>query len=479
VTTNPPFLSYYLAPVAALLGSNEILLHLAMLPFLFLLGISVVSLAKRFTSYSVIPMLLVLTSPGILTSMNLMRDVPAVALSTAALAAFIAGSDRKRADFLALASILAGLATLTKYSAAIVFPLLILYLVLKRRPRQLPWLLPGILVFFLWWMHSWILYGEPHPYYLAFGEHPTVPRPLIEKLLAGIVSLGSLLFLQPIVLMLARGKNRLIATVTGLLVPATVLGAFWYNDFDMPGQYAIWLCAGAILIAFWGAASIRATKDYFQKKADEFDRDRVFIVLWFLAPILFSLLFAPFQAVRHILPALAPFAILVFQASPSGSKAISKHLITLCLVLQVAFSIAVQIADYQYAEVYRDFAAKAQEAWGQEGDDIWFVGHWGWQFYASEAGFKQLHGDGTFPSEGDILVWPERVYTGQVFAGEKAFVESLEEIKTVEYPGKLPLRTLNFQGAAFYAVLRTNVPYNFQRLYLERFRVYRVGPSTD
>ena len=40
----------------------------------------------------------------------------------------------------------------------------------------------------------------------------------------------------------------------------------------------------------------------------------------------------------------------------------------------------------------------------------------------------------------------------------------------------LPLRTVNHGGAAFYAVVRNNLPFRFQTLPLEELRVYRVKP---
>ena len=82
-TTNPPFLSYYLAPLAALSDFDESVLHLGMLPFYLVLILGIFWLGRRFTSKPWWVTGFAFLSIPFLVSGNLMRDVPAAALLTA------------------------------------------------------------------------------------------------------------------------------------------------------------------------------------------------------------------------------------------------------------------------------------------------------------------------------------------------------------------------------------------------------------
>ncbi len=123
-TTNPPLLSYVLAPLVAVWGLNEVVLHIPMVVFLLILAVAMVALSVRFTSGSLWPLLFVLSTPAVVVSSNLMRDVPAMALATASVAAFVWGSDRRERRLLALGAMLAGFAMLTKYSSLVLFAIL-------------------------------------------------------------------------------------------------------------------------------------------------------------------------------------------------------------------------------------------------------------------------------------------------------------------------------------------------------------------
>ena len=52
VTTNPPLLSYYLAPFVSIFGYSEIILHLAMMPFLAGILAGCLALSKRIQTMS-------------------------------------------------------------------------------------------------------------------------------------------------------------------------------------------------------------------------------------------------------------------------------------------------------------------------------------------------------------------------------------------------------------------------------------------
>ena len=71
-------------------------------------------------------------------------------------------------------------------------------------------------------------------------------------------------------------------------------------------------------------------------------------------------------------------------------------------------------------------------------------------------------------------MWPRRVFVGRVFAHNKDFLERLQLIDTRDVYSTLPIQTMSFPEASFYAVIRRTVPFVFSREPIETLRVYRV-----
>ena len=201
------------------------------------------------------------------------------------------------------------------------------------------------------------------------------------------------------------------------------------------------------------------------------DRDSMFLLFWSLVFLAFSVSLVPFQAVRHVLGGLVPAVLLCFRTGCEISATARKGLLLLVgghllLALSVAWS------DMEYANVYRDFAREVSQQHPEQ--EIWFLGQWGWHFYAQQSGFRQMHGNRDFPSSRSLVVWPRRVFVGRVFAQNRDFLESLQLIDTRDVYSTLPIQTISFPEASFYAVVRRTVPFVFSRDPIETLRVYRV-----
>jgi hypothetical protein len=373
-------------------------------------------------------------------------------------------------------STLVGLAVLTKYSAIVLFPLLVLYLLFQRRLRLVGWVLPAVSLLLLWCALTWFQYGIAHPYYLLSGAHPASTLGFWDKFWAMLVILGSTLFLLPVLLadVLSRRRWRLLGLALTVAV-ASCLGALAYHGTDLSIQYLFWTFLGAILLVLGCAATLDRGFSLRFWRDNTGRSDLWFLLAWLMTPLLFSLLFAPFQAVRHLLPGLIPLALITFRIW--GDRRVSPRsfkIAAAALSVQIVLGFLVGAADFEYASSYRNFAAHARENWTSDSFETWYVGHWGWKFYADQSGFRQIHGNGEFPSAGDIVLWPRRVHIGNVFSGRQDFTERLELLESIPQQGVLPIRTMNFRGASFYAVIRKNIPYRFQTDELEEWRVYQV-----
>ncbi|NNE08228.1 MAG: hypothetical protein HKN20_06665, partial [Gemmatimonadetes bacterium] len=311
-TWNPPFLSYWLAPVVSLFGYSEPILHAAMLPFLAMLGAGCVVLARRFAGGDNPPAALgvaafVLLSPALMPSVNLMLDVPALALSAAGAALFVTGSDAGSRKRLLTGAALASLAVLTKYSAATVLPALAVYSIsFRRRPDAIA-LIPPITLALLWTWQNFAFHGESHFLHLIGGRTSEAwIRAWPEKGLLAIAIAGSCLFLAPVI---AGRSGRAWGTgiaAGGLAVAAAHL---WFGGW--PGTlFAIGCALGAALLALAMATLLR--------RGDR--RESIFLGTWLLLPFLFSVFFVPFQAVRHFLPWLVPLSLIAWRAAESTNR---------------------------------------------------------------------------------------------------------------------------------------------------------------
>jgi len=476
--SNPPLLNYLLAPVMARFGASEVALHTAMAPFVWLFVAGVWTLARRFTTAPWLAVAFAATSTGIVVSGNVMRDVPAAGLATAAIALFVSGSDRGDRRRLAGGSLLLGLACLTKYSALVLVPVTFGYALLYGRIRQLVWVAIPAACVGLWGVHNHQVYGEWH-LFAQLGRAFNRPGHGWEDNFAAIPAvIGSLVYLAPAVLWHA-GSRRDAALLAGCALAAAVAVGLIeaYTEGGAGLQFQLWNAAGAVLLAGCVVAALRTATDGDDR------RDAAFLSAWLLVPLLFSSLSVPFQAVRHFLPALAPLVLLALRAV--GARGAAPLLVVL-LVVQVVVAFAVARVDAQTAAAYRDFAPVAREraeAAGVAPDArVWFLGHWGWMHYANAAGLRQLHVDGPLPAAGDALVVPRYVDKGRVLPRLPALQERLQQIDEVTIGSAIPLRTVHPAGAGFYALFTgrgpdgpSRVPYRYlPGAPLEVFEIWRV-----
>ncbi len=467
VTTNPPLLSYYLAAPLRWFGYSEAALHLALLPFLLLLVYSTWWLARRFCRQPWLPTLFVLASPAVVVSINLMRDVPAAALTAAAAALAVRGTDRENVGSVLGGAGLLGAAILTKYSAAALLPVLMLYPLGKRRWTLSAALAASLLPLLGWSLWTHHLYGTAHPLFLLAGEHSGGSFGAPDKFFGALAILGSSLLLAPALLLASWNRRRVAGAALSLALAAALSATYYHATVSL--QFGCWVFGGGLLLILAVASPPGSWRD----------PDGFFLLVWLLGPLLFSVFFVPFQAVRHLIPALIPLTLLVFRSFDSIGAHWGRGLLWGLLSLQAGLSMAVAYADYQYADCYRSGASRLQARARQSQTPVWFVGHWGWKLYAQRAGFRQLHANGPAPRQGDWLVWPQRVHIGNAFSGHPGLREHWELVESFPCQSALPVRTMNFQGAAFYAVIRGNSPFAFQDLPLETFRVYRVGGEDE
>jgi len=161
----PPVLPYWLALGIGLFGEHIFLLKLWLFPFLWCFTYSLDVLLRRFargTERFALP--LIVLSPAVLPTVNLMLDIPAAALGLAALAMFMAACDRDDWKRAMLAGLIAGLAMQTKYTGLVATAAILWYGFLTRRKIR-PTIVAGAvaaMIFVAWEGLLLLKYGESH-----------------------------------------------------------------------------------------------------------------------------------------------------------------------------------------------------------------------------------------------------------------------------------------------------------------------------
>lgn len=89
------------------------------------------------------------------------------------------------------------------------------------------------------------------------------------------------------------------------------------------------------------------------------------------------------------------------------------------------------------------------------------------------------------PKKGDIILQPfiATYDMHSVFEGHENILKGLLLLEEKEYYGVIPIKTMNLNGAGFYAIKDAGgiptIPYRlFQDVSLETFHVFRVGELT-
>ncbi len=505
----PPGLLYWWAAGIRLFGPHPVLWKLWLLPISCLLVGSLYALFRRFARGLEMPLVwMTVLAPAFLPSLNLMLDVPALALSLCALTLFLRACDRLGPGWLLGAGLVAGVAMETKYTAFLAPAAMLLYAGIHglRTPGDWKrWL--GLLGFALaatlialnlfWWWEVFIAWrhGESHFYH----EFETSRRDLWQQLaffslpllalLGGVAATLLLLGLAAL-----RRRSWLIGLAGGVLFlgyalvacgSATVSldgAAHWVTFLDLEMDQ---LTLEQILFSLFGLAVVvmlilAATRllrvcrgglwrpSYWQRYRIDW-----FLVLWLGLEVAGYFALTPFGAVRRILGVVVVATMLLGRlAALTGRSPQRRRLVWAVTVATILLGLGFYGVDYRDAWTEKEAAQRAAALIRaqQSQATIWYVGHWGFQFYAEGSGMRPVIPD--WPAyalrRGDWLVVPGPPVEQQQIKLDPQDLELVEELSLSD---ALSLRTVRcFYGTA------TGVPLEHQegpRLTVQIYRARR------
>jgi hypothetical protein len=463
----PPLLFYWCAVALRLFGDNVFLLKMWLLPFALLVGYALWVLARRFARGVELPLvLLTLFSPTFLPSFNLMLDVPAQALGLAAVALFCRACDRDSFVLAALAGIVAGLGMETKYTALLAPAAMLLYAAWLGRLRLWP---AAAMVagqaFLTWEFLMALLYDESHFFLHARasaggGPHLSLLTPLLTNL-GAVGWAGTLLALAGL------GERRwgLVAAGTaGLLAYVGVaclggnlrLNENLFGPFEKPvtvpfehivfgtlgtvglliGGAAVWrLCRPLTTLTRWAERMPRGREEgdgawrlpFFPRPS----RVTLFLLCWLLLEVVGYVVLSPFPAVRRLPGVVVVTTLLLGRLAALTSRSAAARRTLYGVAAYGAFlGLLVYAVDLVEARAEKAAVEEAARRIRAEDDraTIWYVGHWGFQYYAERQGMRAVSAypppDSAIPvpprsafHKGDWLVIPQYRWSGERFAG--------------------------------------------------------------
>ena len=476
VMKNPPLAAYYAAAVTAVFGFGEIVLHLAFLLPALGVVLGTHRLARRFCSRPLLAALLVLVSPVFLVSATAVSsDVAMLCLWVWATVLWVEGLESgSRAKLLGGALLIAA-AALTKYFAVSLLPLLAVYTLVRERRdwRRLLWLLLPLAL--LAGYQVWTQQSYGRGLLLDAASYATLRRELSP---AGLVQaawialcftggcLLPLLFCAPLL-----WSRRVVIAALGAGMAAALASWWWMADLapQAAGVPAWFLALQVSLLALGGVAAIALG---LRELVSTRDPAGLLLAGWLLGTFFFAGFVNWAINGRSILPMTVAAAILVVRRLDSLPVAGRPRRLAWLLLPAALVGVLVAASDSATADAQRSAASRLTAAHRPAQSELWFQGHWGFQYYMERLGARPLNYDGTLLEAGDRMVLP-RNNTNVQRAPLAHAVRTLDVLSIPIEPGFVS--TLDpRRGAGFYYHAMGPLPFAFGPPSPEEFEVVEL-----
>lgn len=482
-TDNPPLTCYYLAVAAAVVGWSEVALHSVMLLPAVAVILGTYRLARRLCRSPMLATLMVLFTPVFLvSSLTVMCDISMLAFWLWAVIFWIEGTQHNKPGWLWLGALLIVLSELSKYFGVCLVPLLGAYSIASKRSwkQWLPCLLVPPLVLVAYHFGTLALYGHS-----SFGR--ALDCAIFTKEQSGWY------FLSPVLIALAFtggcmamatffspflwGKRTLLiqaGAVVVLLIVVLLKGDIWKisglvlaeRKLSVAVQMGLWAMGGWSLVAL----AISEMRRHWSPES-------ILLGLWILGTFIFLALLNWTVNARTALP-MAPAAGLLIARRLNDRKLVDFDSwsagIKISLGAGLLVSLAVLQGDYLLAVATRNNAEQVCEEYKSRLNDLWFQGHWGFQYYMNAAGAKALDFKSSPVKTEDIMAVPSN-NTNILPPSPKSAVM----MEILKMTGPWMVTTCKPEmGAGFYASSFGPLPFVFGAVPPETVSIYLIKPGS-
>jgi|LakMenE01Jun11ns_1017448.scaffolds.fasta_scaffold9957480_3 hypothetical protein len=485
VQQNGPLASYYMALAASLLGWSEVSLHTAFLVPAVASAVGMFYLAKRLCDQPVLSTLIMLLSPAFLVSgTTLMCDVFMMALWLWSVVLWIWSADRHSHGWAILSAVLIGAGIVTKYYATAIIPLLLAYSLFRWhdvRSRVFYLLIPVAMVLAYdqymssLYGHSLLKGASDHAIEMAGAKGSVIYRIAVTLTFMG-GCLAAILFYAP---MLCSRRSLLAAcglcVLAALLLPLFLdLNVTYWSAMTNPQsllfifQFAIFLIGGAGILVLVG-------RDVLIRR----DADSLLLWLWVAGTFIFCSILNWTVNGRSLLPMMPPVSLLLIRGLSPLFKGQSRRSVfwkAVPLGLTAALALNVAWADTWWANSARS-AAQFFDSHGpflDKRDNVYYTGHWGFQFYMDKLGFRALETNQSTLRLGDSVIFP--AYNTNVPLQLLAGAKQVEHHLFPVHPFLATMRS--DMGAGFYSNLGGPLPFVIGPVTPDRYTVLTVSDGT-
>lgn len=449
---NQPHALYWLyAVVFKIAGNSQLALHALMALFTFLAIWGFTKLLRRFpVRHAQLLLFLFVLGPAFIPSQNLMTDIPLLAALLWVSEFFLASLERSTTLKNVSWGLILSIACLIKYTALAMIPVILIILWRTKKWRSgWPLIIP-LAALVGWSIYNLFDYGHVHLLQrsLAGGNWSSVLAKLFNFItILGAVSLFSLTGVKKI-----RGWIwPLVAILVGLICWLWLV--FYDSSWTNLGLRFIFLVSGICVLAQW-----------WQSRSSPDNYPLGLLWWWFVWFGAFTVILAPFMAVRHVLLVLPPVIIFFGLALPS------RLTISLRIVSAVTIIIGLWLAasDWVWADVYRHWVPRLNQQHAPA--TIAYAGHWGFEWYALQAGWQPVSAPTHRPPP-SLLVVPTTAFVvpGQVDYNAYQLLASYSIPST---PLTYIRSTRPWPSGGYYGTDQYGLPWTFTWSPLEKLRVY-------
>jgi hypothetical protein len=218
-------------------------------------------------------------------------------------------------------------------------------------------------------------------------------------------------------------------------------------------------------------ALLAAARSRWPLASEDDARARAMLVAWLVLGALFVIVLSPFVAVRHVLLVLPPLVLLAARPRLVAIETRPRW-ISAAAALTIALGLFLGISDRRWAETYRQAASRHHHD-AARGLRTFFVGHWGWQWHASQAGLIPYEPGVTELRPGDRLIRPRMVDQPSFTPEDRGRLHLLRSDEIP--PSPLDVLRTTTDRLGYYAVWQ-GLPYVLSTAPVEVFEVLEAEP---
>jgi hypothetical protein len=396
----PPVFLYWWAAAERVAGPEPLYAKLWLMPFNLLLVIALHALGRRFTRGLELPFVCTVTlSSAVLPCMNLMLDVPALALGLLAVVLFLRACEAGAPALALAAGLVAALAAQTKYTA-FVAPAVMALSALRSRRYGYAAVAVGVpvLLFVAW--EWWVArqYGASH-FWLGCMQYPPSATTKLRLIQPLVGSLGSGLAAGVPLALAALGRSaRLVGVAAALIGVGFALIAFVPDGgaARLPALSGVLFGVNGVILI--GALAVIAGR-LVRRPADAaapagrvalFSAD-AFLVLWLGLEVAGYFALSPYPAARRVLGVGVVGTLLAFRLAAQTCRA-RPRMIGACVAVNALLGLLSFAVDYAFWHGQQVMARQVAGACRRQasGARVWFFGNGTFEFYGERAGMKHL-----------------------------------------------------------------------------------------